>query len=251
MALRIHWSGTGEPLLFIPGWNTTAATVRSWLREPALEGYRCGVLEWPGLGEAVDDPLPVTLEEFLDDLHAALPHQPVMVVGFCLGGAAAWCFAQRHSGSARGAIMVDSPTHFPLILAPLLLPGLGWALLRFIKGSSPCRWLVRRAILQPQMAYPQAFLDSLFAFEVKAALHYLRLFNAFRKQLRSSGGIARSGRTCWHLRGQEVVKVLGPALGFCPSIGVTELPMEGAGHFPAVESPTVLFGCIQGILAAP
>lgn len=70
MALRRQWSGTGteEALLFIPGWNTPAATVQCWLPESFLAKHRCGVLEWPVLGKAVKDPLPVTLDAFLDEL---------------------------------------------------------------------------------------------------------------------------------------------------------------------------------------
>lgn len=241
----------GEPLLFIPGWNTTAATVRSWLPDSFLEAHRCGVLEWPGLGEAQNDPLPSTLDGFLDDLAEALPAKPVMVVGFCLGGLAAWCFARRHPGSARASIMVESPTHYPLILAPLLVPGLGRALLHLVQATPLCRWAVRGAILQPRISYPLTFLDGLFTFEVGAALHYLRIFNTFRKLPRSPDGATPLGRATWHLRGEHAVKVLAPALGFCPRIGATELLLEGAGHFPAVEAPSVFFERIQGILATP
>ena len=251
MALRIQWSGTGESLLFIPGWNTTAATVQSWLPESFLAKHRCGVLEWPGLGEALLDPLPVTLDAFLDDLAEALPEKPVMVVGFCLGGVAAWCFAHRHPESAHGSILVESPTHFPLILAPLLWPWLGRSLLTFIQAFPLCQRLVCAAILQPRRTYPQSFLEGLFLFEVEAALHYLRIFNVFRKRLRPRDGASPLGRPTWHLRGEHAVKVLAPALGYCPPIGARELLLEGAGHFPAVEAPPVFFDCIQGILATP
>ncbi len=38
------------------------------------------------------------------------------------------------------------------------------------------------------MSYPQSFLNSLFVFEVEAALHYLRIFIAFRKRLTATEG---------------------------------------------------------------
>ena len=250
MPIHIEWSGQGERVLFLPGWNTTAATVRSWIPEDFLRQYRCGVLEWPGVGTRLEDPLPSSLEQFLDQVDEALPDKPVTLVGFCLGGSAAWAFARRHPGSARGSIMVESPLHFPLILAPLLVPGLGWAVLRMTQSIPFFRWLVHRAILQSRSPYPEGFLEGLFAFKAKSAIHYLRLFNDFNRAFGSSGKVLSSERACWNLKGENALKVLAPSLGSRHRIEAILLPLAGAGHFPAVETPAACFRGIQGVLAS-
>lgn len=250
MPIHIEWSGQGEPVLFVPGWNTTAATVRSWIPEDFFRQYRCGILEWPGVGESQEDPLPSSLDQFLDQLDEALPDRPVTVVGFCLGGVAAWAFAQRHPGSARGSVMVESPLHFPLILAPLLVPGLGWAVLRLTQATPLFRWMVRRAILQSKAPYPDGFLDSLFAFKAGSAIHYLRIFNAFSRTIGSDARALPSERACWNLKGVFALKVLVPSLGSRHRVEAILLPLEGAGHFPAVEAPAACFQRIQGALAS-
>ncbi len=249
MPLRIQWSGTGEPILFFPGWNTTAAAVLSWLPPSFLERYRCGILEWPGLGISTEEQLPEFLGEFLDELAESLPERPIPVVGFCMGGIAAWAFAERHPGSVRCSVLVDSPLHFPLILTPLLVPGLGRAALRIAQGTQVGRFMVRRAILQAQTCYSKAFLDGLFGFDAKAALHYLRLFKRYGKAFGSTDRFHASARSCWRLTGENKIKVLDPCWGPRHLVQATIMPMEGAGHFPAVEAPAVFFDRIHGLLA--
>jgi|GEM_PF-5537691 len=249
MRPQIHWSGIGEPVLFLPGWNTTAAAVRSWLPASFLAQHHCGVLEWPGLGQASEETLPDSLIDFLDALDQALPQRPVTIVGFCLGGIAAWAFAQRHPGSVRGSVLVESPLYFPLVLAPLLVPGLGWAVLRLAQGTPVGRFLVRRAILGSQTHYPKAFLDSLFGFGAKAALGYLRLFRSYGLSLGSSREAHVSARPCWRLSGQRATRVLTPCWGPRQQIQATPVSLEHAGHFPAVEAPTVFFERLQDLLA--
>ncbi|MCD4748163.1 MAG: alpha/beta hydrolase [Thermoanaerobaculales bacterium] len=213
MGANIQWSGTGEPILFLPGWNTTAATVRAWLPDEFLASNRCGILDWPGLGTAAEVPLPSSLETFLDQLEQALPVRPVAVVGFCLGGVAAWAFAQRFPQSVRCSFLVESPLYFPLVLTPLLVPGFGRAILALAQGMRMGRHLVRRAILQPRTTYPQGFLEGLFDFEAQVALRYLALFERYGKDLDASGNPHASDRPCWQFSGEQEVKVLKPCWG--------------------------------------
>lgn len=245
MGAEIRWEGRGEPVLFFPGWNTTAATVLSWMPEPILDRYRCGVVEWPGLGRAAGAALPEDLEGFLARLGGGLPAGPVPVVGFCMGGVAAWAFARRHPERVRATVLVESPLHFPAVLSPLLVPGLGRAMLRLAQGTRLGRHLVRRAILQRRVAYPQRFLDTLFAFDGAAAIHYLHLFRRYGRSLR---GPQAAPRPCWRLVAQAPVRVMAPPLGRRHRIEATLLRLEGAGHFPAVEAPGPFFDCLTGVL---
>lgn len=246
MGAEIRWEGRGEPVLFFPGWNTTAATVMSWMPESFLGRYRCGVVEWPGLGRAADSSLPADLDGFLARLGDGLPAVPVPAVGFCMGGVAAWAFARRHPARVRATVLVESPLHFPAVLSPLLVPGLGRAMLRLAQGTRIGRRLVRRAILLNRVAYPQRFLDTLFAFDGGAAIHYLHLFRRYGRSLR---GPQSAPRPCWRLVAQAPVRVMAPPLGRRHRIEATLLHLEGAGHFPAVEAPGPFFDCLTGVLA--
>ncbi len=245
MSATILWRGTGEPVLFIPGWNTHAATVLSWMPEPFLARYRCGVVEWPGLGCTAGEPLPQDLEQFLGSLADALPEAPLPVVGFCLGGVAAWAFARTHPDRVALTVMVESPLHFPAVLSPLLLPGLGRALLGLAQGTRVGRHLVRRAILLRRVAYPRSFLQSLFSWDRGVAVHYLRLFRAYSRALRGPLTILSP---CWRLSGREPLNVLAPALGRCHRVEAGRIMLEGGGHFPAVEAPAPFFERLAGLL---
>lgn len=234
-------------MLFFPGWNTDAATVASWLPESFLARFRCGVLEWPGLGSAAGDALPDDLDAFLGRLLDALPSRPVPVVGFCLGGIAAWALARRHPARVRLSVLVESPLHFPAVLLPLLVPGLDRAVMYLGQGTRLGRRVVSRAILQRGVSYPQPFLDGLFAFDRAAAIHYLRLFRRYERTLE---GTHTAHRPCWHLVARAPLRVMGPALGRRHRIQAERVDLDTGGHFPAVEAPGPLFGCLAKILDA-
>jgi pimeloyl-ACP methyl ester carboxylesterase len=247
MSAEIRWRGAGEPVLFFPGWNTDAATVLSWMPKPFLARFRCGVVEWPGLGGASGAALPEDLEGFLAHIPEALPHRPVPVVGFCLGGVAAWAFARLHPARVRCSVLVDSPLHFPAVLSPLLVPGLSRAAMYLAQGTRLGRRLVSRAVLQGGVSYPQSFLDGLFAFDRGAAIHYLHLFRRYAAALREP---LTCHPPCWRLVGWAPVSVMAPALGRRHEIEARVLRLKSGGHFPAVEAPEHFFGCLAELLAS-
>lgn len=246
MEVRILWAGAGPPLVFFPGWNTTAATVWSWLPEAFKARFRCGVIEWPGLGDAAGEVLPSALEPFLDGVEAALPEGPVSLAGFCLGGVAAWAFARRHPGRVVRTVVAESPQHFPAILAPLLLPGLGPLVLALVQGTGWGRRWVRRGILQGHVVYPEPFLAGLFAFPSGPSLAYLRVFRRYGAALR---GPFEGLPPCWRLEGETALRVLRPAWGRRHVVPSTRVRLAGAGHFPAVEAPEAFFSTLDGILS--
>jgi len=250
MSTHIQWSGAGAAILFLPGWNTSAAAVRSWLPPAFLEKYRCGVLEWPGQGEATVTQLPERLDTFLDEVAEELPASPVVVVGFCMGGIAAWAFVRRHPGLTAGAVLVETPQQFPLVLAPLLIPGCGRPLLRMARQTRWGRAMVGLAILQRQAHYSMDFIDSLFAYEAGVALHYLRLFRRYSRDLAAFRGTLVVQKPCWRVRGGRSVQVLAPTLGNRHRVEAITHWLDGAGHFPAVEAPEAFFGLLESLVMA-
>jgi len=249
MSIQIQWAGAGAAILFLPGWNTSAAAVHSWLPPAFLEKFRCGVLEWPGQGKAAEAHLPERLDTFLDEVAEALPVSPVAVIGFCMGGIAAWAFAHRHSDLVDCSVLVETPQQFPLVLAPLLIPGCGRPLLRVAKQTRWGRAMVGRAILQRRTPYSQEFIDSLFAYEAGVALHYLRLFRRYSSDLAASRGLLVTQKPCWKVLGGRAVKVLAPTLGNRHQVEATTHYLEAAGHFPAVEAPEAFFERLESLLA--
>lgn len=243
----IRWEGTGIPVLFFPGWNTTAATVCTWLPEAFLAHHRCGVLEWPGFGEAEGQTVPVELEAFLDAVAATVPDPTFAVAGFCLGGVTAWAFARRHPDRVCRIIAAESPLYFPAILAPLLVPGLGRLILALAKDTGWGRALVRRAILRWDVAYPEAFHAGLFAFRGRASLAYVRLLHRYGRTLPPAPG---SAVPCLRLVGEAPPAVLRPALGPRHDIQARVQPLPGTGHFPAVEAPEAFFTALAVALSA-
>jgi pimeloyl-ACP methyl ester carboxylesterase len=241
MSPVIRWAGAGEPILFFPGWNTAAETVLSWMPGPFLSRFRCGVVEWPGLGCDAGSELPEDLNLFLDDLQDGLPSRPMPAIGFCMGGVAAWALAQRHPGRVRFTVLVDSPFHFPAVLSPLLVPGLGPAALLLAQGTALGRRIVCRAILQSGFGYPGSFVEELFRFDRTAAIGYVRLLWNYGQALR---GPYTARRPCWHLTGRAPVRALSVPLGLRHPVEATRIDVEGAGHFPAVEAPGPFFDCL-------
>jgi pimeloyl-ACP methyl ester carboxylesterase len=241
----IRWVGTGEPVVVIPGWNTSAAMVVSWMPEPFLSRFRCGVVEWPGLGARAESDLPESLEGFLAGLAEGLPAGPLPVVGFCLGGVAAWALAQGHPERVSLSVLVDTPLHFPAVLAPLLVPGVGPALIKVAQGTAWGRGLVSRAILKRRAAYPLSFMDTLFDFDGRAAIHYVRLFRRYGRSIR---GPHKARRPCWQVVGRAPLRVLALSLGERHRIEAGTLSLDGAGHFPAVEAPGPFFDCLSALI---
>jgi len=246
--LRIHWSGAGKPVLFIPGWNTTAETVLSWIPESFLGRFRLGVLEWPGLGAAAEDALPDDLDDFLADLEHSLPSRPVALVGFCLGGVAAWALSQRNLGSFRLVVLVDTPTCFPAVLSPLLVPGLGRAIFFLAQGTALGRACVRAAVLRHDTSYPERFLGELFSFDRHVGIAYLRIFRRYGKNL--SRTRREPSLPVFRLNGRASLRALALPLGRRHTVDAKVLTLDGAGHFPAVEAPGVFFERLGAVLDA-
>ena len=244
--LRVRWSGAGEPALLIPGWNTTAETVQSWIPVSFLECFRVGVLEWPGVGAAAGDPLPADLDDFLAHLEHSLPSRPVALVGFCLGGVAAWALSQRTTRTIRSVVVVDTPTCFPAVLAPLLVPGLGPTIFFLAQGTALGRALVRAAILRRDKSYPRRFLEELFSLDRRTGIAYLRMFHRGAKNL---SRVRRDPSLPFYcLNGRASLPALTLPLGRRHTIDAQVLTLDEAGHFPAVEAPDVFFERLGAIL---
>jgi 3-oxoadipate enol-lactonase len=101
--------GDGPPVLLLHGWMFSADL--NWYRTYArLEdaGYRVLALDHRGHGRGLRSPDPFRLEDCADDAAAVVAHlklQPVMAVGYSMGGPIASLLARRHPKLLAGLIL--------------------------------------------------------------------------------------------------------------------------------------------------
>ena len=107
-SFRVHVSGTGSPIIFIPGLASSGAT---W--DTTVERYRrrftCHVLTLAGFAgvPAIDAPLIATAEnELVGYIREQGLSRPVLV-GHSLGGMLALAVAARHPDLVGGLVIVD------------------------------------------------------------------------------------------------------------------------------------------------
>ena len=101
--------GEGPPVLLLHGWMFSADL--NWYRtyDPLAEaGYRVLAVDHRGHGRGIRSPKPFTLKDAADDaaaLLAQLKIQPVMAVGYSMGGPIASLLARHHPQLVAGLIL--------------------------------------------------------------------------------------------------------------------------------------------------
>jgi 2-hydroxy-6-oxonona-2,4-dienedioate hydrolase len=151
--VRVQEVGTGPPVLFIHGANTSGA---SWVRvAAALQGYRCLVLDRPGTGLSPTLARPVTtatLPEIGDTLVAdvldALGLPSAHVVAASYGGylalRSAAAFPDRVDRMVHLSWPLGAPTDgLPLFLRVVSLPGMGRLLAAMPSSERSVRMIFR------------------------------------------------------------------------------------------------------------
>jgi pimeloyl-ACP methyl ester carboxylesterase len=107
--------GDGPPLLLLHGWMFSADLNWYTTYAPLAEaGYRVLAVDHRGHGRGIRSPDPFTLEDCADDAAALVAHlqlQPVLAVGYSMGGPIASLMARNHpewvSGIVLGATAMD------------------------------------------------------------------------------------------------------------------------------------------------
>jgi pimeloyl-ACP methyl ester carboxylesterase len=107
---RLHYasSGSGEPILLIPGLGMDHTYYR--LGAPLLSRHLLVLAVDPrGIGRSTKSPPPYSVEGWADDFAAMIDRLgfgPIHVLGSSLGGAMALALAQRHPGKLKSLIVV-------------------------------------------------------------------------------------------------------------------------------------------------
>jgi len=243
---RLHWVGTGPRLLLLPGWNTPGLGLEEAIPRWFLEKWCCGVLEWPGMGRRGAEASPGHMDDLVAEIGMALAEGPVVgVVGFCLGGVAAWEHTRR-SSQPLPLVLVESPYHFPLVLAPLLIPTIGPWLFRTFTQTRAGRACVERGLFGKTRVLPSGFWKLFGGTRPATAQAYLELLKRYERDLPVCPVQPR--RLCKRIKGGNSPRLLGWRWGRNHTIRAEEHTLEGVGHFPASEAPDRFFRLLDRVL---
>lgn len=141
VTLRVEVTGSGPPVLCVPGWPELASSFDHQVAHLAGRGYRVAALDVRGYGGSSAPPEVerYTLRELSGDVAAvatALDDGPVVLVGHDWGAPIAWTTAIRHPQSVRAVAGLSVPHTPPMDLSILdlfdqLYPGKFFYMLYF------------------------------------------------------------------------------------------------------------------------
>jgi pimeloyl-ACP methyl ester carboxylesterase len=269
--LRIVETGSGEPVLFIPG---TAGTGPLWaplVRE--LSGYRCLMLDRPGW--AFSSSLDYSKHEYksavadiLRGVVDALNVERAHVVGASIGDVWALRFAERHPDRVRRVVLLGGGPLVSQITVPpfirLLASPFGAVIVRLPVKPGRIRSIMRNSGHGASLdagRIPDAFIDWRVALG-----RYTESMRNERNMVRAivSSGRFRPGLT---LDDSELAGIRQPILfvyGSADPVGtidlwervVASLPhaelrlVDGAGHVPWLDDPSTVGASVTRFLGA-
>jgi pimeloyl-ACP methyl ester carboxylesterase len=249
MPERLRWLGQGPKVLFLPGWNTPSDYLGQAIPGWFLDSWHCALLEWPGMGRRRTEPPPAAMDGMLAEITCAMQdHAFAGSVGFCLGGVAAWEHARRTQAGHPMLVMVESPYHFPAVLAPVLLPGIGAWLFRGFTREPRGRAWIERMLFRKGAAVPPGFWDAFGGTPPATAQAFLRILKQYERHLPARPDQPQC--SCHRITGQQSPRHLARAWGHRHAIQAVEHLMPGVGHFPAAEAPEAFFRLLAEQLAS-
>ncbi len=188
------------------------------------------------------------MDELVLEIISAMEEGPfVGVVGFCLGGVAAWEVARRTQAGHPPLVMVESPYHFPLVLAPLLVPVLGSRLLSAFTTTQPGRVCIERALFGRRKAIPGGFWETFGRSEPSIARAYLKILRVYERALPKVP--EQPACACHRILGGRSPAILSWPLGGMHAIEAKDSVLRGVGHFPASEAPDAFFKLLEATLS--
>lgn len=247
MPEHLHWRGQGPKILFLPGWNTPSDFLGQSIPTWFTDRWSCGLLEWPGMGRRELEPPPKTMNALVAEICSAMRVGPMVgVVGFCLGGVAAWEHARQSPDGHPLLVLVESPYHFPLVLAPLLIPGFGPEAFRVFTQTRLGRICTERVLFRRGRAVPVGFWDAFGRTNSSTAQAYLKVLKRYEQALPREPDPPSC--SCHRVAGSSSPPILAWPWGRTHAIHAEEEVLEGVGHFPATEAPEAFFRLLDAHL---
>lgn len=248
MPERLHWQGHGPKVLFLPGWNTPAQFLEQSIPTWFKDRWCCCLLEWPGMGRRELEPPPDSMDALVAEITSAMQQGPMVgVVGFCLGGVAAWEQARQSPDGHTLLILVESPYHFPLVLAPLLVPWIGPPAFRVFTQTRLGRACTERVLFRRGEAMPTGFWTAFGRTNPSTAQAYLKVLKRYEQTLPKKP--EQPPCSCHRVVGGRSPSFLAWPWGRTHAIHAEEEVLEGVGHFPASEAPEAFFRWLDAHLS--
>ncbi len=260
-------SGTGEPILLIPGLGMDHTYYR--LGAPLLaQRMQVIAVDPRGIGRSTKSPPPYSVEAWADDfavMIGMLGLGPIHVLGSSLGGAMALALAQRHAGKLKSLTVVggfselDRATELNFRLRLRLIRKLGmsdevadymglWTLTRkFI--NSEAGYATMRAnqanIRENSAASYSAFVEALLAWgRCQPGQEQASKFTTLLGSIKLPTLVITSDND--HLIPKELSDLIAARIA-----GAKLAVMPGAGHIPFMEQPDevvrIVLGFIDGL----
>jgi pimeloyl-ACP methyl ester carboxylesterase len=266
-ATTLHYAttGTGEPILLIPGLGLDHSYYRFGI--PLLSRHLQVLAVDPrGIGRSTKSPPPYTVEAWADDFAVMiekLGFGPIHVLGSSLGGSMALALAQRHPGKLKSLIVVggfselDRATELNFRLRLRLIEKLGmsdevadymglWTLTRkFINSDAGF------ATMRANQANIRANSAQSYSAFVEALLKWGRCqpgqerepkFTALLDSIKTPTLVVTSDND--HLIPKELSDLIAARIA-----GAKLVVMPGAGHIPFMEQPDEVVRIVLQFLA--
>ncbi len=243
--------GSGEPILYLHGWNGNMSGFQQNLMPYLKDQYQCITVDFPGFGrsEAADlsfEELSEGIEKLLDQLRI----QAVTLLGFCMGGVVALDYALRCQDRVKKLILVETYADFPVFLLPLLSNRFGKRLFEFAVNHPLGIRLVKRYLLLRDFLYREDFFKAFQTVDPKASLKYVHMFWEYAKKADHYERMKELDLKTLLIMGKETNGFVKRSIcRIQKTLPDSRLEiLESAGHFPIEENSLQLAHSLKQFL---
>ncbi len=174
--------GEGMPLIYLHGWNGSMDSFKECILAKLKDRFQVVLIDFPGYGKSEFFSLSYNgLTGLVDKILRELGLEKVVIMGFCMGGSIALDYAIRYPEKISSIILLETTIDFPLIMRPLLIPGIGKYLLNFFLFNPLGIYLSKKYLLMKKFNYRKHFYDQFKKTRSTVALEYAQLLNNYSR----------------------------------------------------------------------